>query len=58
MTTEEINTFIETMEEFGDPWTVDQVKDVYGDKSLEDAKTDRKATISMFDLIIATVMNR
>ena len=44
MTTEEINTFIETMEEFGDPWTVDQVKDVYGDNSLEEAITDRKAT--------------
>ena len=37
MTTEEINTFIETMEEFGDHWTVERVKDVYGDKSLEEA---------------------
>lgn len=58
MTTEEINTFIETMEELGDPWTVDQVEDVYGDKSLEEAITDRKAANAMFDSIIGTVINR
>lgn len=58
MTTEEINTFIETMEEFGDVWTVDQVKDVYGDNSLEEAINDRKAANAMFDSIIGTVMNR
>lgn len=58
MTTEEINTFIEIMEEFGDVWTVDQVKDVYGDKSLEEAISDRKAANAMFDSIIGTVINR
>lgn len=58
MTTEEINTFIETMEEFGDPWTVDQVKDVYGNKSLEDAINDRKASNVMFTSIIGTIINR
>lgn len=29
MTKAEINTFIETMEEFGDIWTADQVEEVY-----------------------------
>ena len=45
MTTEEINTFIEIMEEFGDVWTVERVKDVYGDKFLEEAINDRKAIL-------------
>lgn len=58
MTTEEINTFIETMGEFGDHWTVDQVKDVYGDKSLEDAINDRKASNVMFTSILGTIINR
>lgn len=58
MTTEEINTFIETMEEFGDNWTVDQVKEIYGDKSLEEAINDRKASNAIFDSIIGTVINR
>ncbi len=32
---------IETMEEFGDIWTVEQVKDVYSKKTLEEAIADR-----------------
>lgn len=58
MTTEEINTFIKTMDEFGDHWTVDQVKDVYGDKSLEEAINDRKAIHAQFGSIIGTLLNR
>lgn len=58
MTTEEINTFIETMEEFGDVWTVERVKDVYGDKSLEEAISDRKAIHAQFGSIIGTLLNR
>lgn len=58
MTTEEINTFIETMEEFGDVWTIERVKDVYGDKSLEEAINDRKAILSQFGSIIGTLLNR
>ena len=58
MTTEEINTFIETMEEFGDVWTVERVKDVYGDRSLEDAINDRKAILAHFGSIIGTLLNR
>lgn len=58
MTTEEINTFIETMEEFGDVWTVERVKDVYGDKSLEEAINDRKAILAQLGSIIGTLLNR
>lgn len=58
MTTEEINTFIETMEESGDVWTVERVKDVYGDRSLEDAINDRKAILAQFGSIIGTLLNR
>lgn len=58
MTTEEINTFIETMEEFGDVWTVERVKDVYGDNSLEEAINDRKAILAQFGSIIGTLLNR
>ena len=35
MTKAEINTFIETMEEFGDIWTADQVEEVYGSSTLK-----------------------
>lgn len=58
MTTEEINTFIETMEELGDVWTVERVKDVYSDKSLEEAINDRKAILAQFGSIIGTLLNR
>ena len=40
----EIDTFIETTGEFGDVWTVEQVQDVYGDKSLDEALADRRAS--------------
>ena len=33
----EIDTFIETTGEFGDVWTIEQVQDVYGDKTLSEA---------------------
>lgn len=58
MTTEEINTFIEIMEEFGDVWTVERVKDVYGDKSLKEAINDRKAILAQFGSVIGTLLNR
>ena len=58
MTDKEINTFIETMEEFGDIWTVEQVKDVYGKKTLEEAIADRQSSHAKFADIIRTVINR
>lgn len=54
----EINTFIERMEEMGDVWEQDDVKRVYGNKSLEEALNVRMADISTFGNIIATVINR
>lgn len=54
----EINTFIERMEEIGDIWEKDDVKRVYGDKSLEEALNDRMADMNTFGNIIATVLNR
>ena len=54
----EINTFIEKMEEFGDIWTEDQVRDVYGDKTLEEAITDRQSAHSKMAKILGNVLNR
>lgn len=52
MTKVEINTFIETMEEFGDIWTADQVEEVYGNSTLKEAIADRKSSHEkMADLI-------
>ena len=44
----EIAEFIEEMEMIGDVWTPEQVKDVYGDSSLDEALADRKASIGTF----------
>lgn len=54
----EISTFIEEMEAIGDEWTPKQVEDVYGDCSLEEALTDRKASLGVFFDIIGKVINR
>lgn len=58
MTNAEALTFIETFEDIGDIWTVEQVMDVYGDFSLEDAIADRKASLSHLVDIAETVLNR
>lgn len=57
MTKVEINTFIEEMEEIGDYWTPDQVEQVYGDGTLQDALADRRASISALGNIISSVLN-
>ena len=54
----EINTFIERMEEIGDLWEPEDVERVYGDRSLEDALDDRMADMSAFASIIGTILNR
>ena len=58
MTKAEIATFIETMEEIGDVWTEEQVEDVYGDFTLDEALTSRKSSFSKFTDIIDKVINR
>ena len=52
----EINTFIEEMEMIGDKWTLEQVKDVYGNVSLEEALKDRKSILDSFFRIIGKVL--
>lgn len=58
MTEKEINSFIEKFEEVGDKWTPENVKDVYGDYTYEEAVTHRKAIIDQFGSIMDTVINR
>ena len=54
----EIDTFIETTGEFGDVWTVVQVQDVYGDKSLDEALADRRASYEHMSNIIGNSINK
>ena len=58
MTKAEINTFIATMEEFGDIWTADQVEEVYGNSTLEEAIADRKSSHEKMAGLIGKVINR
>lgn len=58
MNKQEINTFIETMESIGDVWTPEQVEDVFGSMSLEDALNQRQSQIGQFANIINTVLNK
>lgn len=58
MTKTEINTFIETMEEFGDMWTADQVEEIYGNSTLDEAIADRKASHKKMADLIGKVINR
>ena len=57
MTQIEINTFIETMEEIGDVWSSEQVKDIYGDIALKDALSDRKLHLDQFTAMIGKMLN-
>ena len=45
MNKQEINEFIEKMEEVGDVWPEEQVNDVYGDSSFEEALADRQSSL-------------
>ena len=57
MNKQEINTFIEVMEEIGDVWTPKQVQDTYGDVELKSAISDRKSQLNQFADIIGKVIN-
>ena len=54
----EIDTFIETTSEFGDVWTVEQVQDVYGNKSLDEALADRRSSYEHMANIIGNSINK
>lgn len=58
MTKAEIQTFIEEQESIGDVWTEEQVENVYGSHSLEEALSDRKQSLNMYFDIIGKVINR
>ena len=58
MNKKEIKAFIEEMEMIGDEWTPEQVEEVYGDSSLEDALSDRKSSVGTFLDILGKVINR
>ena len=58
MRKKDVDTFIAKMEAIGHDWPPEQVEDVYGDSSLEEALDDRKATIGTFFDIIGKVINR
>ncbi len=53
----EINEFIERMEEIGDPWTPEQVEDVYGSFALEDALNHRKSLLEQLFGNIGKILN-
>ena len=50
--------FIEKMEEVGDVWTEEQVNDVYGDSSFEDALADRQFSLDHMSDIISKVIDK
>lgn len=53
----DMNYFIEEMAAIGDYWTVEEVKDVYGRKSLEDALNERKSVVDSFLQNLALLMS-
>lgn len=57
MNQSEIRTFIERMEEIGDPWTEEQVSRVYGGCTLEEALSDRMALMQMHFNNLAALIN-
>lgn len=57
MKKKDIDAFIEEMESIGDEWTPEQVEDVYGDLSLDEALADRKSSVGTFFDIIHKVIN-
>lgn len=57
MTKAEIETFIETMSNIGDEWTPEQVRDVYGDSTLEDAIAERQGMVNQLAGNIGKLLN-
>ena len=58
MNKQEINEFIEKMKEVGDVWTEEQVNDMYGDSSFEDALADRQSSLDHLSDIINKSINK
>lgn len=58
MNKQDITIFIEEMKSIGDEWTPEQVEDVYGDSTLNEALKDRKSAIGTFFDIINKVLKK
>ena len=58
MTRSEAEIFIDEMEPIGDIWTVEQVMDVYGNNTLEEALKDRRASVEIFMNIMSAVIQK
>lgn len=58
MRCDEIDSFIDAMEDFGDQWEPEDVERVYGDKTLEEALDDRRHDLLWLGGIIGTLLNR
>lgn len=56
MKKQDIERFIEEMEELGDEWEPEDVERVYGDKTIEEALDDRKTSVSLFFDIISKII--
>ncbi len=58
MKEKDVAVFIAKMKTIGDEWTPEQVEEVYGDSSLDEALADRATSLGMFFDIIEKVINR
>ena len=58
MTKEERQEFIDRMEEIGDVWEYNDVKRVYGNRTLKEALESRMGDMHSFANIIGTIINR
>ena len=57
MNKSEVREFIRYFKGIGDEWTEEQVEEVYGDCSLDEALLDRKTILDMFFGQIADILN-
>ena len=54
----EAEIFVDEMESMGDVWTEEQVLDLYGNNTLEEALEERKASMGIFMDIISAVIQK
>lgn len=57
MRRDEIDSFIDAMNDIDDQWEPEDVERVYGNKSLEDALADRRHDLTWLGVIIGTLLN-
>lgn len=57
MSKNEINVFIEEMEEIGDVWAREDVERVYGNSSLKEALNTRRSELNQFFNVVGMAIN-